>query len=50
LNFFVAFDEIEGLKGNPAVPAIDYLSVLVESFLTGLESDMHSILAGKPLP
>lgn len=34
--FFVAFAQIEGLEGSPVVQAIDYLSAVCGSFVTGL--------------
>jgi hypothetical protein len=40
VSFFIAFGEIEGIKGMPVVPQIDYLAAVVGAFLTGLASDV----------
>ncbi|MGO9720700.1 MAG: hypothetical protein ACLPOA_08970 [Methylocella sp.] len=49
VSFHISFGDIEGLSGKPVVEAIDYLSAIVSAFLTGLQSDMRSILAGNSL-
>jgi hypothetical protein len=38
VSFLVAFGEIEGIKGRPVIPQIDYLCAIVSAFLTGLSS------------
>jgi len=40
VSFFVAFGEVEGLRGSPVVPKVDYLVAVVGAFLTGLASDV----------
>jgi hypothetical protein len=45
--FHIAFGDIEGLRGKPVIQDIDYLSVIVKTFLVGMESDTKRILAGE---
>ena len=47
VSFHIAFGDIEGLHGKPVIESIDYLSAIVSSFLTGMESDIKRILCGE---
>jgi hypothetical protein len=47
VSFHIAFGDIEGLHGKPVVESIDYLSAILSSFLTGMESDIKRILCGE---
>ena len=45
VGFYIAFGDIEGLKGEPITQGIDYLYHIVNTILTGIESGAKRMLA-----
>jgi hypothetical protein len=49
-TFYIGLKEVEGFEGAPVIVVIDYLCAVVSSFLTGMESDIGFIAAGRSPP